>query len=117
MGVSASTISRKLRRGRVVLRDSGWQKVVSYSAIIGQEDYYEQASAKGSKLKIGHNKKLEAKIENYILEMKYSPYATIEKLKGDPVYQKTLISLRTLYNYIEKEYFLNVCKRIYHAKG
>lgn len=117
MGISAATLSRELRRGIVILVDSEWREVVSYSSMIAQEDYDKKASGKGPRLKIGHNKKLVEKIESYILEEKYSPYATIEKLKEDPVYQETPISLRTLYNYIEKEYFLNLTKKDLPRKG
>lgn len=117
MGVSAATVNRELKRGRVILRDSEWREVVSYSAIIGQEYYNAQASAKGVKLKIGHNKNLVRKLEYYILDKKYSPYATIEKLRGDPVYEETPISLRTLYNYIDKGYFLNITKKALPRKG
>ena len=117
MGVSPATLSRELKRGRVVLLDYQLREVVSYSAIIAQDDYDEQASAKGPHLKIGNNHELSKKIEDYIINDKYSPYATIEKLKGDPDYQKTPISERTLYNYIDQELLENVTKKDLPRKG
>ncbi len=92
MGVSPATLSRELKRGKVILRDTEWREVSSYSAIKAQEDYDEKASAKGPHLKIGKNKQLAKKIENCIVEENYSPYATIEKLKNDSNYQETPIS-------------------------
>ncbi|MGI6576669.1 MAG: IS30 family transposase [Eubacteriales bacterium] len=117
MGVSPATISRELRRGKVILRDCQWREVVSYSALKAQEDYDEKASAKGAHLKIGKNYELAEKIENCIINGKFSPYATIEKLKDDPDYQRTPISKRTLYNYIDRELLLNVTKKDLPRKG
>src|SRR5699024_8704673 len=69
------------------------------------------------KLKIGSNFELVEKIEHYISEEKHSPYATIQKLKKDESYLKTPISVRTLYNYIEKELFLKITKVDLPRKG
>ena len=117
MGVSPATLSRELKRGKVVLRDSEWREVVSYSAIKGQEDHDEKASTKGPHLKIGKNYELAEKIEDYILKENYSPYAAIEKLKDDPSYCETPISVRTLYNYIDQEFLPNVTKKDLPRKG
>ena len=117
MGIGAATLSRELKRGRVILRDSQWREVVSYSAIIAQEDYDKKASAKGPHLKIGNNHELAKKLEECIIEEKCSPYATIVKLKEDPSYQKTPISARTLYNYIEQDVLENVTKKDLPRKG
>ncbi len=117
MGVSPATLSRELKRGKVILRDTEWREVSSYSAIKAQEDYDEKASAKGPHLKIGKNKQLAKKIENCIVEENYSPYATIEKLKNDSNYQETPISVRTLYNYIDNELLINVTKGDLPRKG
>lgn len=117
MGVNPATISRELKRGRITLVDYLWREVESYSAYKAQEDCDEKATAKGPHLKIGKNHKLAAKIEDSIIEGKYSPYATIEKLKEDADYQETPISERTLYNYIDKELFENITKRDLPRKG
>ena len=117
MGVSPAMISRELKRGLVVLLDTELREVVSYSAIIAQDDYDEQASAKGPHIKIGKNHDLAKKIEDCIINDEYSPYATIEKLKYDSSYQETPISVRTLYNYIERRLFENVTKKDLPRKG
>lgn len=117
MGVSPATLSRELKRGKIILRDSQWREVTSYSAMKAQDDYEAKASAKGPRIKIGKNYELAKKIETYIVENNYSPYAAIEKLKDDPSYRKTPISVRTLYNYIEKEFLPNVTKKDLPRKG
>lgn len=117
MGVSPSTLSRELKRGKVILLDTNLREVISYSAIKAQKDYDEKASAKGPHLKIGKNYELAQKIEECIVKEAYSPYATIEKLKTDSSYQKTPISVRTLYNYIDQELLLNVTKKHLPRKG
>jgi len=55
MGVSPATITRKLKRGEVIVLDTHWRKVISYSAMKVQDDYDKKASAKGPQLKIGNN--------------------------------------------------------------
>jgi len=52
LGVSEATLSRELKRGRVVLRDSDWREYVSYSADVAQADYDRKATLKGPGLKI-----------------------------------------------------------------
>lgn len=99
------------------MRDSEWREVISYSAIKAQEDYDEKASAKGTHLKIGKNNELAKKIEELIVKENYSPYATIEKLKKDYSFKNTPISVRTLYNYINRELLLNVTKKDLPRKG
>jgi len=117
MGISSATASRELKRGRVVLLDSEFRDVISYSAMIAQDNYDKKASAKGPYLKIGYNHELAKKLEECIIEGQCSPYATIEKLKGDPSYQKTPISERTLYNYIDRDVLENVTKKDLPRKG
>lgn len=117
LGVSAATINRELKRGKYIYRDSEYREIEGYSAIIAQKIHDEKATAKGCKLKIASNFKLVEKIEYYIGEEKYSPYATIEKLKDDESYLKTPICVRTLYNYIENELFLNITKVDLPRKG
>jgi IS30 family transposase len=39
MGVSSATLSRELKRGKVILRDTQWRAVICYSSIMAQDDY------------------------------------------------------------------------------
>ena len=117
MGVSPATINRELKRGKYTYRDSEYREIEGYSADIAQSDYDEKATSKGRKLKIGSNHELVGKIEHYIGEEKHSPYAAIQKLKTDESYTKTPICVSTLYNYIEKDLFLNITKKDLPRKG
>ena len=117
LGVSAATINRELKRGKYTYLDSEYREIEGYSADIAQGIHDEKATAKGRKLKIASNFKLVEKIEHYIGEERYSPYATIEKLKDDKSYLETPICERTLYNYIEKELFINITKVDLPRKG
>ena len=117
MGVSPATISRELKRGKYTYLDSEYREIEGYSADIAQDDHDKKSSAKGRKLKIASNFNLEKKIEHLIVEEKYSPYAVIEKLKKDESYLETPICWRTLYNYIDRELFLNITKVDLPRKG
>jgi len=45
MGVSPSTLSRELKRGKVILLGTNLREVITYSAIKPQNTYVEKASA------------------------------------------------------------------------
>lgn len=118
MGISASTVNRELKRGKYIYYvESAYREYEGYSAKIAQDIHDEKATAKGRKLKIASNHELVEKIEHYIGEEKHSPYATIERLKADDSYLKTPICERTLYNYIDKELFLNITNVDLPRKG
>lgn len=108
IGCSESSLYRELRRGKVILKDSEWREYTSYSADVAQEDYNLQATNKGPELKLRDDYKFVDHVETKILDDKWSPDAIIMDLEtnGNPF--KTEISTRTLYYYIENEFFLNV---------
>lgn len=117
MGVSPATISRELKRGAVVLRDYEYREYESYSALIAQRDYQQQASAKGPRMKIGSDYALVDRIEELILNKHHSPYAVTRVLKKEGLFEKTSFTPRTLYNYIHAEIFPNVTMRELPRKG
>ena len=108
IGCGLSSLYRELRRGRVTLRDSHWKEYTTYSAHIAQEDYDLQATNKGPQLKLQDDYRFVDYVETKILEEKWSPDAIIMDLEknGNPF--DTDISTRTLYYYIENEFFLNI---------
>ncbi|MGF0096704.1 IS30 family transposase [Peptoniphilus sp. SGI.035] len=116
IGVSPATICRELKRGHVISVNSQCEEQEDYSAVIGQQEHDHRAQNKGPSLSIGNNQELAKKIEEQILD-KNSPYCTLENLRNEPCYQRTPISLRTLYNYIEKNLFLNISKIDLPRKG
>jgi IS30 family transposase len=72
LGVSPSTMSRELKRGLIVLRDSEWREYESYSADVAQDDYDKKATHKGPGLKIGNDHALAKHIEDKILRKIFS---------------------------------------------
>lgn len=117
LGVSPATISRELRRGRVMLRDSQWRDYISYSADVAQDDYDKKAINKGPDLKIGRDHSLAKHIESKILKDKYSPDAVIMEIKAGKYEFDTSICTRTLYNYIDAGVFANLTNKDLPREG
>lgn len=53
LGCSEATMSRELKRGKVVVVDSLWQEYISYSAELAQANYDYEATGKGPGIKTG----------------------------------------------------------------
>jgi len=117
MGVSAATISRELKRGLVILRDSEWRDYESYSADVAQDDYDQKATHKGPGLKIGKDHALAEHIEKKIVEGKYSPDAAIMEIESGKYEFETTICTRTLYNYIDWGVFANITNKDLPRQG
>jgi len=117
LGVSPATMSRELKRGRVVLRDSHWRDYESYSADVAQYDHDVKATLKGPGLKIGNDHALAQHIEDKILTEKYSPDAVIMEIKSGKYEFETTICTRTLYNYIDQGVFSNLTNKDLPREG
>ena len=118
IGVSARTIRREIKRGMVEgLLRSDLRKYNEYSPEKAQELYEEKQRKKQGNLKIAQNIKLSQYIEDGIINKKYSPYVALENAKRDGI--EVNICLRTLYNYIDKELFIELTRKDlpYHKKG
>jgi IS30 family transposase len=104
------TIERELAAGMVELEGSfhtRWE----YSADLGQKRHDERARNKGPGLKIGKDHELAAYIEEKIGKEKYSPEAVIGELKVEKKEFNTSICVKTLYNYISADLFLNISNK------
>ncbi len=117
LGVSPATMSRELKRGHVVLRDSEWREYESYSADVAQDDYDEKATNKGPGLKIGRDHVLAKHIEDKILKEKYSPDAVIMEIESGKYEFETMICTRTVYNYINQGVFANITNKDLPREG
>jgi IS30 family transposase len=73
LGVSAATINREYKRGRIILRDSQWRDYTGYSADVAQDDYDKKATKKGVPIKIGKDHALANHIEKKIINEKIPP--------------------------------------------
>ncbi len=106
---SEATLSRELKKGRVDLMNYDLTPYVSYSAEIAQNTYDYAATNKGPKLKIDHDHEFGDYVAHKILKEKWSPDAIIMDLKKKEISPyKTMVSTRTLYNYISKGYIAGV---------
>lgn len=119
LGISASTLSRELKRGAVQQQDTNLCYYSSYSADKAQQLYDYRASNKGPALKIGRDRVLLALIERMLLgidasgkpTMPYSPDAIVMKLDHVGWPTETRICTRTIYHYIEADLFLGVTQK------
>lgn len=121
LGYSKRTIERELRRGKVVLRYTKYDPIAieahmpreyeereKYSADIAQKAHDEAGSAKGKQLKLGSRHDFAEYIEQKIGKERLSPYAALAQAKIEKRSFAGLVCFKTLYNYIDNNYFLNI---------
>jgi IS30 family transposase len=94
------TIRRELKRGRVEHQNSDLTTTMVYNAEYAHIDAGIKHTAKGPNIKLGKDWELANKISELIREDKYSPYAIIEHFKRTKWPSDTMISEKTIYNYI-----------------
>ena len=117
LGKDRKTITREIKRGQVTIVDSLWREKQVYSAEYAQQQYLYNASNKGAGLKIGKDHKLAEHIEKKITEENYSPAAVIGEIKAKNLKFKTSISIKTVYNYVDKGIFLKITNKDLPEKG
>lgn len=108
LGRDRRTIEREIKRGQVAQVDSLWREQQKYCADTGQRVHDQRGANKGRQLKIGHDHKLAEHIEKKIGEEKYAPDAVIGEIKEKGLTFNETICTKTLYNYIDKDIFLNI---------
>lgn len=125
LGWSQSTLSRELKRGRVRQMKSSLEEYYAYSATAAQEHVEANWESKGPQLKIGDDHELTNTIEDMLLgeevkglePLKYSPEAIVMYFDKEGWPNDIRLCARTIYNYIEKEVFLNVTQVYLPRKG
>lgn len=111
------TIYYEIKRGKTVQRESRtWTEKEVYLADVAQRKYEEHKSNCGRNLKIGNDYKLIEYIEYWIGKERYSPYAVLRKIKNKQLSFKAEICVKTLYNYIDQNLFLNISNKNLPAK-
>lgn len=110
IGCSGRTVRRELAKGRVELLNSDLTTRIEYSADIGQNKHNYAATGKGPMLKIGNDYEMVQEIERLIINEKMSPYAAAEYIKNSGKF-KTIISYKTIYNYIDNGLFPNLTNK------
>jgi IS30 family transposase len=111
IGKSERTIRREIARGKIRLLNSDLTERYEYCADVAHRKYLENAENKGPGLKIGHDHRLAEYIEDKIINEKHSPDAVIGRIKEEGLKFETMICTKTVYNYIDKEVFLNLSNK------
>ena len=107
IGCGQRTVQRELQRGKVqLLEGRTWEYYDSYSAYAAQRKYDECKQTKGPTLKIGNDHVMCEFIENEIKDKK-SPDVIASLINGNDDF-KVKICTKTIYNYLEKNIFLDV---------
>jgi len=120
MGYSRRTIERERALGlteqlkpasKNIKTCGDLQKQWVYLADVAQRRHEENSACKGRPLKIGNDHRLVEYIESKIKNEKWSPAAVLGDLeqKGWPF--ATLICVKTLYNYIDRDLFLGISNK------
>ena len=110
IGISIRTLYREINRGMVRgLLNSDYSTYDTYSAEFAHKKYLEAMKSKEGTLKIGKNRKLIEYVENSMLNDRNSPYVALEKAKKENI--EVNICLKTLYNYIHKQLFINFSEK------
>lgn len=110
LGRCRATIYNEIHRGTVDRMQSDLTVKRSYDAYAGQRVKEERSHHKGKPLKIGNDMQYVKKVEELILDRKYSPYACTVYIARNHPEIKTRVCTVTLYNYIYQGLFLNVTK-------
>lgn len=108
IGKSRRTIYYELQRGMTEQLTSELIKKTVYLADAAQRVYQEHKQNNGRSLKIGNDHAFVKYVEHCIGEERYSPYATLQRIKNDGLKFKTEICEKTLYNYIHSGLFLHI---------
>ena len=110
-GRDRRTIEREIARGSVLQLDTYLKEYIRYCADAGQRIHDVRAYNKGRPLKIGHDHKLVAYIEQKIGKEKYSPDAVIGEIRAKGIKFDVQICTKTVYSYIDKNVFLNISNK------
>lgn len=105
LGFSRRTIYNEIKRG-TYLHDCGWYDEKRYSADIGQAWQDKGRLNKGRGLKIGKDRALSAFLEEKILREQCSPAVALELARREGF--QTSICVQTLYNYIDRGFFIKL---------
>jgi len=110
-GRNTRTLKREITRGQTQLLNSDLTERQEYSADVGQQEHDRLGTAKGPSLKIGKDHKLVAYLEKAIGQDGQSPYAAIQDISNKKLKFNTTICYKTVYNYIDKNLFLNISNK------
>lgn len=113
-----TTIRNEIRRGTVIQRkskkyisksvaDNGYIEYERYSADVGQSNYEKNRLHCGKKCKIAVCRDFVEFAEEKILKEKWSPDAAVGYAKANNLFEDSVVSTKTLYNWIDQD-LLNI---------
>lgn len=124
LGYSKRTIEREIKRGTVTVWRTKYDPYAAfapvvreriakqeYSADAAQQHCDTMASGKGKRIKLGKNFAFAEYIEEKIGKDRLSPYGALQQAVLEDKPFKNFICVKTLYNYIDNGYFLNISNK------
>lgn len=111
VGVHVSTVYREINRGSYVHLNSDLTREERYSPDIAEQNYKINLKEKGGDLKIGNDREYADYLEKTILDKKYSPEAVLSEIEQKGLKFNTKICVKTFYNYIQNDVFLNLTNK------
>lgn len=111
LGKAQSSVRREIQKGVVKLKDIEWRDYEKYCADVAQRITEERRQNKGPGLRIGKDHELAKDIEELIIKEKYSPEAAMLALKKNGKRYRSWFCVKTLYNYIHANLFLQVSEK------
>ncbi len=115
--VHISTIYNELQRGQYEHLNSDLTTEIRYSPDIAHKKYRANLAAKGPDLKIGNDHELMNDLEKIMLEDNYSPAAALAKVQQSGKQYSTMVSTKTVYNYVGNGIFLHLTNKDLPEKG
>jgi len=118
LGKCLRSIYYEIDRGLCIQQTTDYEFVERYSPEQAERKYREFLKEKGPGLKIGHDHALVKKLEELIVEQKFSPGAALAYIKNGTEQYETEICETTLYNYIYRgDVFLVLNEKYLYEKG
>ncbi len=118
LGKCERSIYYEINRGLCIQRTTDLIDVEVYCADVAHRRYKKFLSEKGPDLKIGHDHALVKKLEELIVEQRFSPGAALAYIRNGGDEYATDICEQTLYNYIYRgDVFLVLNEKHLYEKG
>ncbi len=117
LGFANSSICTELQHGYFQKLNSDYTTTKNYSADIAQRHADFSITTKRPDLKVGNDHTFIRLVEDLILNHKKSPDEAIHIIHEEHPYIKTMVCLRTLYNYINNGLFPNLTNKDLFFKG
>ena len=118
LGKCERSIYYEINRGKCQQITTDYEFIEVYCPEVAERKYREFLAEKGPELKIGHDHALVKKLEELIVEQRFSPGAALAYIRNGTEKYETEICETTLYNYIYRgDIFLVLNEKYLYEKG